>query len=609
MLQSNNINYDEFKSGLKNIPEPPQDILNTNHLEKPYQNLKNITNNFQNKFTSDNLKEFLLSNENSVDFLRYMLNMSQTQFSNEANKFTSTKSYSAQKKEIQGNEAIAADFAAHLVDDYKEKFEEERNLASKEISPEEFLLRIYTEKRRPAIEGQQHGDFVEDEVKDILEQLNLSEGEDYYRDKSLETDENDKDVDFVIPEISVAIECKGYVNTGSKLYDLEGDIRKINASEDYTVFLLLDGDILKTQTSLLEGIVDSVEDDVIDGVYQIKDINRLKSNLESLINEERPKIRLKNVNEIKKDLIHIPTDDLDFEMADEIFNAYFVLEDFYDESRPVATLKNALSENSDILTILRLLVDYSEDRMATELHNYVPIEKKFDKIKNELDNSKYRDEYTEDIARGLLEDNTLEKELSDLMNENISYFDIIENRYMQKAGKAIKSQYTGSYLEDKIENILTNNGLEKNSSFFSDEKAIFTDENNDGIWTKKGPDFVIPAKENPLIMIEAKGYTSTGSKQTDVKGDMKQKIIERIPESKRESVKVILVTDGGSWRMREPDLRSLVKMFNEGEIDGLYRLCDFEELEEDIMEIVKDSDIERFSNTEDDDNFNQEKLV
>ena len=59
-----------------------------------------------------------------------------------------------------------------------------------------------------------------------------------------------------------------------------------------------------------------------------------------------------------------------------------------------------------------------------------------------------------------------------------------------------------------------------------------------GISTEK-TDFAIPSKDDPGILIEAKAYGATGSKQTDVLGD-----ITRIVNEKRDDTQFLLVTDG-----------------------------------------------------------------
>lgn len=78
-------------------------------------------------------------------------------------------------------------------------------------------------------------------------------------------------------------------------------------------------------------------------------------------------------------------------------------------------------------------------------------------------------------------------------------------------------------------------------------------------------DFAIPSKTDANVLIEAKAYGATGSKQTDVLGDL-----SRMTQEKRHDTALLLVTDGLTWKSRLSDLAKLVKMQNEGAITRIY---------------------------------------
>ena len=84
-------------------------------------------------------------------------------------------------------------------------------------------------------------------------------------------------------------------------------------------------------------------------------------------------------------------------------------------------------------------------------------------------------------------------------------------------------------------------------------------------------------KEQPQILIEAKGYLATGSKQTDILGD-----IEKIIMVKRKDIPLILITDGVTWRSRTNDLRKLIQKQNEGEISRIYTIKMAQEFRKDL---------------------------
>ena len=80
---------------------------------------------------------------------------------------------------------------------------------------------------------------------------------------------------------------------------------------------------------------------------------------------------------------------------------------------------------------------------------------------------------------------------------------------------------------------------------------------NSGTLVQERSDLPLELADRPMsvkTVIEAKGFEATGSKQTDVIGD-----VERIIKDKRSDTTFLLFTDGLSWRVRSNDLRKLVK--------------------------------------------------
>jgi hypothetical protein len=574
------IKYQEFKDNLTNIPEPPEDKLNTDHLREPFEALKELTDGFEKSLTEDILTQMILKSDDSVDFIRYMLNESQNSLSQDLAKHTPRSSFSAQVNHITDHPDDARAFASYLLDEYGETLDLEMEMAREDIAREKLLAERYTEKRRAGLEGQQHGVYIEDRVEEILESRGLREGSDYHKDRNPPYGSSNKDVDFVIPELKLLIECKGYVTSGSKLYDAVGDISKVNHPGDWNFMLVLDGQILADQDGLLRDFESALERGTIDGMYQLEDLDTLETQIQSLQSGNSISPLHKTRTEMQANLTEIPTEELDISGLDEVFLAFDQLEQTYDTQNPVSSLADALGTNAQVLDVLRLILDRSEDRFATEIHPFIDGSLPYDKILDLIaDDSK--GEYAKSISQGLHSDENIQEEIEIFLDDQVEYFDIVANRYMQKAGKAIKSRYTGNYLEDIVEDILSKHGLERNKDYYQDQRAKFKT-NGTVSETDKGPDFVLPSLENPDVIIEAKGYSSTGSKQSDVAGDMREKIVGHIPEEHRDDVEVILVTDGGSWRLREPDLKTLVELHNNGVIDGLYQISTLEELEKHI---------------------------
>jgi hypothetical protein len=165
------------------------------------------------------------------------------------------------------------------------------------------------------------------------------------------------------------------------------------------------------------------------------------------------------------------------------------------------------------------------------------------------------------------------------MNQPLHWADVLVERLRGGRGSAIKGQKRGRGVEDFVEEILW--------KVFDKKKVIrgcsFT--GIDGKVTAKA-DFAVPDKTQPIIVIEVKAYGATGSKLTDVIGD-----VEKILKAKRSDTVFMLVTDGVTWKERLNDFRTLVEFQNRGEITKIYTKSMAEELERDLMTIKKIHDL------------------
>ncbi len=139
----------------------------------------------------------------------------------------------------------------------------------------------------------------------------------------------------------------------------------------------------------------------------------------------------------------------------------------------------------------------------------------------------------------------------------VTWRSVLVERLKSGRGSAIKGQRRGRALEDFVECIV---------------RAVFGDAyqarcrfvGKDGESTEKA-DFAIPSAQDPQILIEVKAYGATGSKQTDILGD-----VGRIVHEKRHDTVLLLVTDGTTWNARTSDLHKLVEMQNQGAIARIY---------------------------------------
>lgn len=140
-------------------------------------------------------------------------------------------------------------------------------------------------------------------------------------------------------------------------------------------------------------------------------------------------------------------------------------------------------------------------------------------------------------------------------------------------GSARKGQMRGRLLEDFVEQIL----LEVFTPEQISTRCQFVGAN--GLSNEKA-DFAVPSAKDAHILIEVKAFNATGSKQSDVLGD-----IFRIVEQRRDDTAFLLVTDGISWKARQSDLRKIIKLQNEGRIRRIYTMAMAHALKEDLFSL------------------------
>jgi len=135
--------------------------------------------------------------------------------------------------------------------------------------------------------------------------------------------------------------------------------------------------------------------------------------------------------------------------------------------------------------------------------------------------------------------------------------DIFIERLRAGRGSAIQGQKRGRGLEDFAEALVKEvfgaDGYQLRGTFMGKESK-----------TAKC-DISIPNLQRPSIIIEVKAYGATGSKMTDILGDL-----EAIIAAKRRDTALLLVTDGTTWEARLSDLRKIVHLQNEGDLTRIY---------------------------------------
>jgi hypothetical protein len=177
-----------------------------------------------------------------------------------------------------------------------------------------------------------------------------------------------------------------------------------------------------------------------------------------------------------------------------------------------------------------------------------------------------RDAFIEDIlSTGLLEAMAVEA------NRKSHWSDVLVERLRSGRGSAISGQRRGRDVEDFAEAIV--------KKVFGDKFQVRC--------TFKGPrgqdakcDFAIPSKAAARILIESKGYGATGSKMTDILGD-----IRTIIAAKRPDTALLFFTDGLTWKQRQSDLRKIVEFQNNGDITRIYTYALADQFEKDLRQL------------------------
>lgn len=102
-------------------------------------------------------------------------------------------------------------------------------------------------------------------------------------------------------------------------------------------------------------------------------------------------------------------------------------------------------------------------------------------------------------------------------------------------------------------------------------------------------DLAIPAAgRDCVIAVAAKGFDSTGSKLTDAVRE-----IEEMADARTGRQVVLAAVDGIGWKNRRADLTRIWRLWESGEIDGLYTLASLDRFRRDVDEFASGRRIPR----------------
>lgn len=252
------------------------------------------------------------------------------------------------------------------------------------------------------------------------------------------------------------------------------------------------------------------------------------------------------------------------------------------------TLAEAVSADMNVvMEILRLTASFhSMDSWSTLLRDELPLEMKskpavFNEVQRRVEDDPFKAEFYE-FATDLLGDN--------LRGDQVEYshWDVVEARYMVGKGSALRGQASGNWLEDKIrDDVLEDLGLVENEHFVHVNGRAEVTVGGESYVFAKGPDYVIPDLDDARVLMEAKAYvSSTGSKQTDVLGD-----VTKLEPITSKGVPLFMVLDGPMWRRRVSDLEEVFAKRDAGVVEGIHQIRTLPELQDRLYEILSDLDI------------------
>jgi hypothetical protein len=215
----------------------------------------------------------------------------------------------------------------------------------------------------------------------------------------------------------------------------------------------------------------------------------------------------------------------------------------------------------DGILICRLFLGFSKDQFVSVLR---------EKLADEGIGVKSYHAHTGAFVEALLSTGLLQVMATEV-NRKPHFSDVLVERLRSGRGSAIAGQRRGRGVEDFAEEIIK-------KVFGKTFQARCTFVGPRGQQAKC--DFAIPSKSAARILIEAKGYGATGSKMTDILGD-----IRGIIAAKRSDTAFLFFTDGLTWKQRRSDMRKIVEFQNNGDITRIYTYAMAEQFEADLEQL------------------------
>lgn len=255
-------------------------------------------------------------------------------------------------------------------------------------------------------------------------------------------------------------------------------------------------------------------------------------------------VRDQTLDEIKTSLSPLTVDWMDDAAREAMaLLAELPVKESYDRNDVAAMLDQGFDRG---ILCARLFLMMSKDSMTTALTEKLPT--------GGIGAKRYKAE--REAFLDALDSLGLPMQMGATINYQPVWSDILKERLRSGRGSAIQGQKRGRGLEDFTEVLVR--------EVFGDSyetRCTFT--GADGKTAKC--DIAIPDRNRPRIVIEVKGYNATGSKMTDIIGDL-----DAIIDAKRHDTTLMFVTDGSTWAARLSDLKKIIDRQNQGKIARIY---------------------------------------
>jgi hypothetical protein len=279
------------------------------------------------------------------------------------------------------------------------------------------------------------------------------------------------------------------------------------------------------------------------------------------------------LEQLLSEIVALPADWLDDSGREVVEAIHHCMDTLSGGAGPTLTaegLQELLAAIPRFLDVSRLVLGVSQDALATSVSEEL------------VTRGRPRANWKQIVGLagrepGLIADILLSLGLKEQMEEQASkrwtLGDVLVDRLRQGRGRAIAGIRRGGALEERVRDVL------------EQVPGITFSRNTDYLGFKGRTakcDFAIPSKQEPKIIIECKGFEATGSKLTDVLGD-----VRKIIEAKAPHTYFFVVTDGRGWHRRTSDLAKLVEYHQHGEIDMIFTLTRLDDLGQAVRRIVE----------------------